>query len=129
MTEAAADGFTTATTLADALVRQGVPFRAAHHAVGALVGRAEEGNIRVLSDVPPAAFAGILASSDDETARRLASEPRVVETLLREATIAASLAGADVIGGTAPRRVQAAIAAARARLEREAGPVASPGTE
>src|SRR5215207_1945230 len=33
MADAAADGYTTATTLADALVRRGVPFRAAHHVV------------------------------------------------------------------------------------------------
>src|SRR5215211_3261770 len=38
MADAAADGYTTATTLADALVRRGVPFRVAHHVVGQLVG-------------------------------------------------------------------------------------------
>lgn len=37
MTRRAADGFTTATTLANRLVGAGVPFRAAHHAVGAAV--------------------------------------------------------------------------------------------
>ncbi len=119
MAEAAADGYTTATTLADALVRRGVPFRTAHHVVGALVGRAETGHIRVLSDVPPAAFAEILAGADDETARGLATEPGAAAGLLAQATIAGSLAAADVIGGTAPARVQAAIAAARARLDRE----------
>ena len=41
MAAAAADGFTTATAVADALVEQGVPFRAAHHVVGALVAAAE----------------------------------------------------------------------------------------
>jgi len=122
MAEAAADGYTTATTLADALVRRGVPFRAAHHAVGALVGLAERERIRGLSDVPPAAFAGILAAADDETARRLATEPGAVAALLANATIAASLAATDVIGGTAPGRVAAAIAAARARLDAAARP-------
>ena len=34
MATAAAEGYTTATTLADALVRRGVPFRSAHHVVG-----------------------------------------------------------------------------------------------
>jgi len=117
MADAAADGYTTATTLADALVRRGVPFRAAHRIVGALVGRAENGGIRLLSDVPPAAFAEILAAADDETARGLAGERGAAAALLRSATIAVSLAAADVIGGTAPARVAAAIAAARARLD------------
>jgi argininosuccinate lyase len=120
MAEAAADGYTTATTLADALVRRGVPFRAAHRVVGELVGRAERLGIRRLSDVPPAAFAELLAATDDETARRLAGEPDAPAALLRSATIAGSLEAADVIGGTAPARVAAAIGAARARLDGQA---------
>jgi argininosuccinate lyase len=127
MAEAAADGFTTATTLADALVRRGVPFRAAHHIVGTLVGRAERGQIRVLADVPPAAFAEILAAADDETARQLAAEPGTPAELLAGATIAGSLAAADVIGGTAPTRVQGAIRAARARIDRELAAEAGSG--
>jgi argininosuccinate lyase len=39
---AAADSALLATDLADYLVRKGMPFRQAHHVVGALVGRAEE---------------------------------------------------------------------------------------
>jgi argininosuccinate lyase len=119
MADAAADGYTTATTLADALVRRGVPFRAAHHIVGALVGRAERDGIRVLSDAPPATFAEILAAADDEIARGLGADSDVVATLLSTATIEGSLAAADVIGGTAPARVAAAIAAARVRLDDE----------
>jgi argininosuccinate lyase len=117
MADAASDGYTTATTLADALVRRGVPFRVAHHVVGALVGAAESGGIRILSDVPAAAFAEILASADDETARLLGADPDAPAVLLAAATVAGSLAAADVIGGTAPGRVTAAIAAARARLD------------
>jgi argininosuccinate lyase len=120
MADAAADGYTTATTLADALVRQGVPFRAAHRIVGELVGRAERGGIHRLSDIPPPAFAKLLADADDETAGRLAAEPGAAAALLRNATIAGSLEAADVIGGTAPARVAAAIAAARARLNEQA---------
>ncbi len=41
MREAAGEGFTTATAVADALVRRGVPFRSAHHIVAALVAEAE----------------------------------------------------------------------------------------
>ena len=117
MAAAAADGYTTATTLADALVRRGVPFRAAHHVVGALVGRAEADGTRLLSDVAAADFAALLAAADDETARGLASDPAAVADLLAAATVEGSLAAADVIGGTAPKRVVAAIAAARARLD------------
>src|SRR5688572_11878728 len=45
MREAAAEGYTTATAVADALVRRGVPFRAAHHIVGSLVAQAEEADL------------------------------------------------------------------------------------
>ena len=41
MRRAASEGFTTATAVADALVRRGVPFRDAHHVVGRLVAAAE----------------------------------------------------------------------------------------
>ena len=43
MTQRAANGFVTATALANRLVREGVPFRTAHHTVGAAVRRAIEG--------------------------------------------------------------------------------------
>ena len=121
MADAAADGYTTATTLADALVRRGVPFRVAHQVVGALVGSAERDGIRLLPDVPPANLVELLAAADDDTARRLAAEPGAAAELLASATVAGSLAAADVIGGTAPSRVAAAIAAARGRIERERG--------
>ena len=121
MADAAADGYTTATTLADALVRRGIPFRTAHHIVGALVGRAERDGVRLLSDLPPAALAELIAASDDEAARGIAAEPDAAGDLLASATIAGSLAAADVIGGTAPARVAAAIAAARERIDREHG--------
>ena len=117
MAAAADEGYTTATTLADALVRRGVPFRAAHHIVGALVGRAERAGIPRLSDVPPAIFDELLGAGDDETARGLAAAPGAAAALLAAATIAGSLAAADVLGGTAPVRVTAAIVAARARLD------------
>src|SRR5439155_26696329 len=111
MADAAADGHTTATTLADALVGRGVPFRAAHHVVGQLVAAAEREGIRGLSEVPPAALASILAAADDPTARELAAQPDAPRELLAAATIERSLAAADVVGGTSPRRVAAAIAA------------------
>jgi len=45
MRAAAGEGYTTATAVADALVRRGVAFRAAHHIVGALVAEAERGRV------------------------------------------------------------------------------------
>ena len=119
MATAAADGYTTATTLADALVRRGVPFRTAHHIVGELVAHAEGNAIRLLSDIPPAALVERLAAADDSTARRLAETPGATVELLAAATVEASLAAADVVGGTARHRVAAAIAAARTRIDAE----------
>ncbi len=118
MAEAAAEGYTTATTLADALVRRGVPFRAAHHIVGALVGRAEVAGIRLLSDVPGTDLAELLAASDDSVAAGLAEDSGAIVELLTRATVEGSLAAADVVGGTSPVRVRAAIGTARERIER-----------
>ncbi|MBA2720198.1 MAG: argininosuccinate lyase, partial [Chloroflexi bacterium] len=89
MAEAAADGYTTATTLADALARRGVPFRAAHHVVGELVGRAERDGVRLLSDVAPGVLEELLARADDSAARALAAEPGIGAALLRATTVEA----------------------------------------
>jgi argininosuccinate lyase len=117
MAAAAEEGYTTATTLADALVRRGVPFRAAHHVVGSLVARAERDAVSRLADLPAAAVDEALAASDDPVARDLARQAGVGRALLAAATVQSSLAAADVIGGTAPDRVAAAIRAARVRLD------------
>ena len=117
MAAAAEDGYTTATTLADGLVRAGVPFRTAHHVVGGLVARAEGSGIRALAEMPPSELAQLLADAGDPAAASLAADPDAVTALLATATVSGSLESADVIGGTAPGRVRAAIAAARARLD------------
>jgi argininosuccinate lyase len=119
MAAAAARGYTTATTLADSLVRRGVPFRTAHHVVGALVGRAERDGVRALADVPPEALEELLAGSGDATAVALGAGSGIGAELLATATVEGSLAAADVVGGTARPRVEAAIVAARARLAAE----------
>jgi argininosuccinate lyase len=119
MAAGAARGYTTATTLADALVRRGIPFRTAHHVVGGLVGRAETAGVAELARMPPAELEDLLASADDDAARRLAAEPGIGATLLAAATVERSLAAADVIGGTARARVAAAISASRTRLDAE----------
>jgi argininosuccinate lyase len=116
MRKAAEEGYTTATALADALVRRGVPFRAAHHIVGGLVGGAEAEGIATLAGLPDEAFRAALDGSDDPVARSLAKVKGIAGALRETATVEGSLASADVIGGTAPARVAAALAAAKARL-------------
>ena len=64
---AADEGYTTATAVADALVRRGVPFRAAHHVVGSLVAQAEEAGVG-LDAVPDAMIGLALGASGDPTA-------------------------------------------------------------
>ena len=117
MREAAEEGYTTATAVADALVRRGVPFRAAHHIVGSLVAEAEAEGLG-LDEVPDAMVRRRSAASDDATAAALADEPGIGDALRAAASIDGALASCDVIGGTAPTRVAAALAAARARLDR-----------
>ena len=118
MRAATTEGYTTATSVADALVRRGVPFRAAHHVVGGLVARAEGAGIH-LERLDDATIREALAASDDEVARSLTDDPTIGETVRAAADIDAALASCDVIGGTAPGRVRAALAQARARLDRE----------
>jgi argininosuccinate lyase len=118
MREAAAEGFTTATSMADALVRRGLPFRFAHHVVGALVVWAEAAGTG-LEALDDRAIRTVLSESDDEVALRLADDPSIGATLRAAADIDAALASCDVIGGTAPERVRAALTEARARLDRE----------
>jgi argininosuccinate lyase len=117
MHAAAGEGYTTATAVADALVRRGIPFRAAHHVVGALVAGAEKEGIG-LDAVPDAAIAAALAGSDDATAAALTDDPGIGDELRSAASIDGALASCDVIGGTAPARVAAALTAARERLDR-----------
>jgi argininosuccinate lyase len=117
MRKAAEEGYTTATALADALVRRGVPFRAAHHIVGGLVGGAEAEGVATLEGLPDEAYRAALDGSDDLTARGLAREKGIAATLRAAATIDGALAGADVTGGTAHTRVAEQLAAAKARLE------------
>lgn len=117
MRAAADGGFTTATAVADALVGRGLAFRSAHHVVGALVAAAETRAVG-LAAVTDEEVASALRSVDDEAAPRLAAAARdSVGALVRSAaSVEGALAAADVIGGTAPSRVRAALAAARERL-------------
>ena len=116
MRAAAGEGYTTATAVADALVRRGIPFRAAHHIVGSLVAQAEAAGLG-LDEIPDDMLGQAIGASDDPTAAALAAEPGLGDELRSAASIDGALASCDVIGGTAPHRVGAALAAARARLE------------
>ena len=99
MREAAQAGFSTATDLADWLVREaGVPFREAHHITGRAVAKAEAEGVR-LDELPLDALQAIDARIDK----------RVYDVL----SVEASVASRTSFGGTAPARVRAAIAAAR----------------
>jgi argininosuccinate lyase len=98
---AAARGFSTATDLADWLVRvAGLPFREAHHATGRIVKRAEARGCALAE----------LALSELQ-----AIEPAVTAAVYEVLDPARSVASRNSYGGTAPDRVRAAVAAARKR--------------
>ena len=115
MRAAADEGYTTATAVADALVRRGVPFRVAHHMVGSLVAAAEGEGIG-LDAVPDSMVGLVLGTVGDDAALALASDDGVGDLIRAAASVEGALETCDVIGGTAPRRVAEALAAARARL-------------
>ena len=115
MRAAAAEGFTTATAVADTLVRRGIPFRVAHHVVGSLVAQAEEAGLG-LDEVTDTMVGLALGSAGDETARDAAADPAIGDALRAAASIDEALASCNVIGGTAPARVAAALDGARVRL-------------
>jgi argininosuccinate lyase len=92
-------GFSTATDLADWLVREaGVPFREAHHITGRAVARAEVLGIGL--DALPL---------EDLTA----IDARITAGVYDVLSVDASVASRTSFGGTAPVNVRAAIAAAR----------------
>jgi argininosuccinate lyase len=115
MLDAAGEGYITATAVADALVRRGVAFRTAHHLVGSLVAEAERDGIG-LESLDDATIAAALAGSGDSIAIALVGDAALPSELRTSAALEGALSGCDVIGGTARRRVTAALAAARARL-------------
>ncbi len=115
MRAAADEGYITATAMADALVRRGLPFRVAHHVVGALVGSAESAAVGLVQ-LDDATISAALGAAGDPTAATLAADPAVPAQLRAAAGIDAALASCDVIGGTNPARVAAALRAARERL-------------
>jgi argininosuccinate lyase len=100
--EAAAAGFSTATDLADWLVRAlGMPFRDAHHVTGAVVRRAEALGV----DLPELPLAEMQAV-----------EPRITEAVYAVLGVENSVRSRVSFGGTAPERVRQQIAIWRGRL-------------
>ncbi len=65
---AAADPLLLATDLADYLVRKGMPFRKAHHVVGAVVGFSEANNNKPLNQISVAEFQAIDGTFTDDVA-------------------------------------------------------------
>jgi argininosuccinate lyase len=116
MRAAADEGYTTATAVADSLVRRGVPFRVAHHVVGSLVAQAEEARLG-LDEVPDAMIGMALGATGDPGAEALVEAEGIGDHLRAAASVDGALATCDVIGGTAPTRVVAALRAARERLD------------
>lgn len=102
MRAACAQGFVTATDVADYLASKGVPFRDAHHVVGRLV-RWCIVEDRTLEDL-----------SLDEF--KQFSEIFEVD-ILQAVKVESSVAARTSEGGTSPARVRGALASARARLE------------
>jgi argininosuccinate lyase len=99
---AAARGFSTATDLADWLVRElGLPFRQAHHVTGEIVKRAEARGC-ALAELPVSEMQEI--------------EPAITKAVYEVLDVERSVASRASVGGTAPARVREAIAAARKRF-------------
>ena len=102
MRAAAAAGFSTATDLADWLVREAdAPFREAHHITGCAVKAAEERGCD-LAELP----LDVLREID----------PRIDERVFDVLSVDASVRSRTSFGGTAPERVREQIAAAKEEL-------------
>jgi argininosuccinate lyase len=98
---AAAEGFSTATDLADYLVRKGLPFRDAHETVARAVRAAADRGCD-------------LADLGVDVLRTFS--PLIAEDVLQVLTLEGSIESRRHPGGTAPDQVRSAVAAARARL-------------
>ncbi|SEQ52800.1 argininosuccinate lyase [Solimonas aquatica] len=97
---AAAKGYSTATDLADYLVRKGLPFRDAHHVVGSTVAYAQKKGC----DIAELDLAELQAQS------------KLIEADVYACiSLEGSLAARNHYGATAPTQVRAAIARARQR--------------
>ena len=101
MREAARAGYSTATDLADYLVRKGVPFRDAHE----VVGRAVRAGVESGRDLAQFSLEELKGFS-----------PSIEQDVFSYLTLEGSVAARDHVGGTAPAQVRSAVAAARGRI-------------
>jgi argininosuccinate lyase len=102
MRRAAAEGYSTATDLADYLVRKGLPFREAHEAVARAVKAASARGVD-LADLPLA---------------QLREFSPLIEADVQPAlTLDGSVAARDHPGGTAPQQVLKQVARWQQRLD------------
>jgi argininosuccinate lyase len=101
MADAARQGFSTATDLADYLVRKGIAFRDAHE----IVGRAVLHGVETGRDLA------------EMTLEELQKFSGVIDTdVFGVLSLEGSVAARNHTGGTAPDQVRIAVAAVRARL-------------
>ncbi len=106
MAAAAGSGYSTATDLADWLVREaGLPFREAHHVTGRAVALAEERKAQ-LGDLPLDDLKEI--------------HPAITDDVYSVLTVEKSVASRTSFGGTAPERVREQIAYWKDRLSQDA---------
>ncbi len=106
MEQAAGDGYSTATDLADWLVRTlKMPFRDAHHVTGRIVGKASELGV-ALDQLPLAAMQAI--------------EPKITADALSVLSVKSSVASRTSFGGTAPKNVREQAESWRKRLQNDA---------
>jgi len=91
MAKAAGQGFSTATDVADYLVRKGLPFRDAHEAVGKAVAYCVENDMDIV---------------DLSLAEWQLFSPHFSSDIFAAITVEASVNARDVIGGTARKRVE-----------------------
>ena len=101
MLAAASDPALMATDLAEALVRQGVPFREAHHQVGQFVGECARAGLRLNE-----------ASLDFMRKAIPSATPEFLEIFSPDASTRAR----DILGGTAPAQVQTQLRAWQNKL-------------
>jgi argininosuccinate lyase len=101
MRDAARRGFSTATDLADYLVRRGIPFRDAHEIVGAAVAHGVTEGLD-------------LSEMSLDTLRGFSAE--IEEDVFAVLTLEGSVAARNHLGGTAPEQVRLAAARAKDRI-------------
>nr|WP_310068012.1 argininosuccinate lyase [Cellvibrio fibrivorans] len=102
MYEAAKRGFSTATDLADYVVRRGVPFRDAHE----IVGKSVAYGVQTGKDLSEMSLAELQQFSNV-----------IEQDVFAVLTLEGSVAARNHIGGTAPAQVKAAVGRAKASLE------------